>query len=216
MSQYLSQTRIEEPVLLEPTDISFLRERIFETETQVENLEAQISELTRQRDSKLVELALFRNILSPVRRIPAEILSELFELACLPRDGIFHSKHTLVSYTYNLSSVCAAWRQIAHTIPRLWSKLCFDYGRHRKASMTDIECVGEWVNRSRGLPLDVYLSLSLKSDSTQFLEKILDFRHRIRTLNVAGYAGIIPCALPSTALFVSSVRRSHSFDQGRF
>ncbi|KAE9407223.1 hypothetical protein BT96DRAFT_150561 [Gymnopus androsaceus JB14] len=82
MSQYLSQNRIEEPIWLEPTELAFLRE-------QAESLEAQISELTRQTDAKLAELATFRNILSPVRRIPVEILSKIFQLACHPKRWYF-------------------------------------------------------------------------------------------------------------------------------
>ncbi|KAE9407265.1 hypothetical protein BT96DRAFT_748924, partial [Gymnopus androsaceus JB14] len=89
-------------------------------EAQVKSLEAQISELTRQKDAKLVELVSFRNILPPIHRIPAEILSNIFELACLPEDGIFQSKHTIVLYTHNLSSVCALWRKVALATPRLW------------------------------------------------------------------------------------------------
>ncbi|KAE9407180.1 hypothetical protein BT96DRAFT_1014292 [Gymnopus androsaceus JB14] len=213
MSQYLLEDRIEEPVWLEPIDISFLRERISETETQVESLQnqmsevkraheayieeqitlepnevsflesrmsesetqAQISELTRQRDMKLVELASFRNILSPVRRIPVEILSEILELACLPEDGIFHSKHTIVLYTNNLSSLCFE-----------------DDNTNVKPVTTTVEWVKEWTHRSRGLLLDVYLSLSMESylRSTQLLEQILSLRHRIRTLDVAGYSGL--------------------------
>ncbi|KAE9407251.1 DEAD-domain-containing protein [Gymnopus androsaceus JB14] len=156
------------------SELSFLRE-------QVESLEAQISELTRQRDAKLIELASFRNILSPIRRIPVEILSEIFELARLPDNGIFHSKHTIVSYTHNLSSVCAAWRKFALTTPQLWSKLCVNAD---KRIATTVEWVKEWIDRSRGLLLDVYLFIG--SQSRQVLVQILDFRHRIRTLHVAG------------------------------
>ncbi|KAE9407239.1 hypothetical protein BT96DRAFT_150934 [Gymnopus androsaceus JB14] len=186
MSQYLSQNRIEEPIWLEPIEISFLQKKISETESQVESLEAQISELTCQRDSKLVELASFRNIIAPIRRIPMEILSEIFELAHLPNDGIFHSKHDIVLYTHNFSSVCAAWRKVALATPRLWSKLCFHEGYKSKPFESKAEQVKEWINRSRGLPLDVYLCF-YREASSSFLEQILNYCHRIRTLDVAGY-----------------------------
>ncbi|KAE9399816.1 hypothetical protein BT96DRAFT_939133 [Gymnopus androsaceus JB14] len=92
MARYLSKHRIESPICLEPNDVSFLRTRLSETETKVESLENQISELTRQKDAKLVDIASFRNILAPVRRIPLEILSEIFKLAlCLPNENIFWS-----------------------------------------------------------------------------------------------------------------------------
>ncbi|KAE9407295.1 hypothetical protein BT96DRAFT_153141 [Gymnopus androsaceus JB14] len=191
MAQYLSQNRIEEPIWLEPVEITFLRMRMSEIHCDLSRyaeivqansfLEAQISsELRLQRDAKFVELASIRNILSPVRRIPVEILSEIFELARLPEDGIFHSNHTIVLYTYNVSSVCAAWRKTALATPRLWSKLCFDWEIYTKTVATKVEWVKEWIDRSQSLPLDVYLSLRLGSASGQFLEHILDCHHRIR------------------------------------
>ncbi|KAE9407245.1 hypothetical protein BT96DRAFT_986851 [Gymnopus androsaceus JB14] len=57
MAQSLSQPRIEGSVTLEPTDISFLRARIFDAETQVESLDSHIFELTHQRAAKLAEIA---------------------------------------------------------------------------------------------------------------------------------------------------------------
>ncbi|KAE9407240.1 hypothetical protein BT96DRAFT_986846 [Gymnopus androsaceus JB14] len=191
-----SQNRIEEPIWLEPTELSFLQKKISETEAQVESLqsqmseakrahEAQISDLMRQKDAKLVELASFRNILSPVRRIPVEILSEIFQLTCLPEDGILDSGHDIVLYTYNLSSVCAAWKKVAHATPQLWSKLCVSDRRPLKVTAS-IEWVEERFNRSGSLPLDVYLSL-FREASAQFLGRILEYRHRIRTSDVTGY-----------------------------
>ncbi|KAE9404876.1 hypothetical protein BT96DRAFT_972896 [Gymnopus androsaceus JB14] len=107
LAQYLSQRRIEGPIWLEPTDISFLRARISDVEGQVENLESQVSELTRQKDAKLVEIASLKNLLSPIRRVPPEILSEIFELACLPEEGKSMYEHDIVQYTSILCSVIA-------------------------------------------------------------------------------------------------------------
>ncbi|KAE9407220.1 hypothetical protein BT96DRAFT_150514 [Gymnopus androsaceus JB14] len=120
-----------------------------------------------------------------------EILSEIFELACLPEDGVFHSSLTMVFYTHSLSSVCAAWRKVALATPQLWSKLCINDGIK---VLADVEWVKKWANRSRSLPLDVYVSLC-RDASLQLLEQILECRHRIRTLDVAGDPR------PYTALF---------------
>ncbi|KAE9401077.1 hypothetical protein BT96DRAFT_992434 [Gymnopus androsaceus JB14] len=77
MSRYISQPRIEEPIWLDQEDLSFLHARISEAEIQLESLEnqmnelkrvyeAQISELMPQKDAKLVEIASYRNICSPM------------------------------------------------------------------------------------------------------------------------------------------------------
>ncbi|KAE9386718.1 hypothetical protein BT96DRAFT_757706, partial [Gymnopus androsaceus JB14] len=79
-----------------------------------------ISELTRETNAKLVELALFRNILSPVRRVPLKILSEIFVLVCSPEHGIFMPFDDIIKDTCVISGVCVAWRKAAHATPRLW------------------------------------------------------------------------------------------------
>ncbi|KAE9401971.1 hypothetical protein BT96DRAFT_918561, partial [Gymnopus androsaceus JB14] len=103
MAQYLSQSRIEGPIWLEPDDISLLQTRLSEAGTHVEALEKQISELTRQKDAKLVEVASFRNLLSPIRRIPVEILSEILELSCLPNDGNLTADYDIIRYASMVS-----------------------------------------------------------------------------------------------------------------
>ncbi|KAE9404860.1 hypothetical protein BT96DRAFT_397355 [Gymnopus androsaceus JB14] len=106
MAQYLSQ-RIEGPIWLEPTDISFLRARISDVETQVEKLQSQISELTHQKDAKLVEIASLENVLSPIRRVPPEIISEIFDLHVFLKRG---SRCTsIVSLNTRLFSALCAW-----------------------------------------------------------------------------------------------------------
>ncbi|KAE9405913.1 hypothetical protein BT96DRAFT_987893 [Gymnopus androsaceus JB14] len=129
MAQYL-QSRIEVPVWLEPNDISFLRTRISEAETLVQTFEsrmdelrAQISELSRQKDAKLVEIASLRNVLAPVRRLPLEILSENI------RAG------------FRISPVTA------HAAPPLWSTLRIDMEAHILGS--GYTWVNDWFTRSQ-------------------------------------------------------------------
>ncbi|KAE9403153.1 hypothetical protein BT96DRAFT_973913 [Gymnopus androsaceus JB14] len=186
MAQYLSQPRIEGPIWLEPNDISFLQ-------TRFEALEKQISELpTRQKDAKLVEVASLRNILSPIRRIPLEVLSDILELSCIPKDGNFTAGHDIIRYTSMLSRVCVAWRKAAHSNPRMWTKLCLS-PYHWKVFLGEVIQIKEWLTRSRGLPLELHLELfrGQKDEhrihrTTQFLECILDFRRQIRLIDVSG------------------------------
>ncbi|KAE9404867.1 hypothetical protein BT96DRAFT_916546 [Gymnopus androsaceus JB14] len=205
MAQYLSQ-RIEGPIWLEPTDISFLRARISDVETQVEKLQSQISELTHQKDAKLVEIASLENVLSPIRRVPPEIISEIFELACLPEEGKSMYEHSIAQYTSILCAVCVAWRKVAHATPRLWSELCLSL-KGRKPVIPELGWVKEWIHRSQGLPLDLYLNFDTRSGispaiSSQFMENILGFSHKIRLLNLEGHISFfIPLfSLPRSSL----------------
>ncbi|KAE9387109.1 hypothetical protein BT96DRAFT_756711, partial [Gymnopus androsaceus JB14] len=79
-----------------------------------------VSELTRRKDALLIDIASVRNLLSPIRRVPVEILSEIFELSCLPDNGIVTASHDIVRRTTTLSKVCVAWRNASISTPRLW------------------------------------------------------------------------------------------------
>lgn len=187
MAQYLSQSRLEGPVWLEPTDIAFFQARMADVEAQVQSLDIQISELTRQKDAKLAEIATLKNMLSPVRRIPIEILSEIFRLSCLPEKGISMFEHSIVDYMSTLSTVCVAWRNTAHATPQLWSSLSLSLSKPHKPLMGEVGWVSNWMNRSQGLPVDLYLDLmtrGLKAD--QFLELAFSFGHKLRLLNLKG------------------------------
>ena len=127
MSRYLSQARIEEPIWLEPMDISILQNRVIEMEMQVGSFESQMRELEsaykaqisdaesiykarideciRKKDVALMEISSLRNVLSPVRRVPLEILSENYQLAYDPFDA--------ARYIFTICTVCVAWRKAA-------------------------------------------------------------------------------------------------------
>ncbi|KAE9408776.1 hypothetical protein BT96DRAFT_913889 [Gymnopus androsaceus JB14] len=184
MSQYLSQTRIEEQIWLEPSDIFLLRNRIFEAESQLESLESQISELTRQRDAKLVDIAACRNVLSPIRRVPLEILAEIFDLSCRPK--VYYAGHNIIRSTSVLSRVCVAWRNAAHATPRLWSNLCISASNHPKVFNGQFGWLKEWVDRCQGRSLDLYLDLRADKSPELFFHSILRFSHKIRLLNISG------------------------------
>ncbi|KAE9404463.1 hypothetical protein BT96DRAFT_916811 [Gymnopus androsaceus JB14] len=154
MAQYL-QSRIKDPIWLEPNEISFLRMRISEEEALVQTFEsrmdelrAQISELMRQKDAKLVEIASLRNVLAPVRRVPLEILLDIFELVLEPRQW----ETNTVSHLFRLSSVCVAWRKATHATPQFWSTLRISIKDQ------DYTCVSDWITRCQMVPVNLYLN----------------------------------------------------------
>ncbi|KAE9408790.1 hypothetical protein BT96DRAFT_913896 [Gymnopus androsaceus JB14] len=183
MSQYLSQTRIEEPTWFEADDILFLRNRISEAETQLESLDGQID----QRDAKLVDIAACQNVLSPIGRVPLEILGEIFCLSCSP-DYIWRASHNIIHYTSILSCVCVAWRKAANATPQLWSTLCLNAENNRTLH-GQFGWLEKWVDRCQGHSLDLYLALpeGKSRNGEELFHSILRFSHKIRVLNVSGY-----------------------------
>ena len=83
-----------------------------------------------------------RNELSPISRLPAEILCNIFSLI---EDNIFSSGRSPKSWT-NFSRVSQHWRSTALSAPELWSKIPLSYPHRRHA--TFLPKVKFWENSS--------------------------------------------------------------------
>ncbi|KAJ3743959.1 hypothetical protein DFH05DRAFT_1446353 [Lentinula detonsa] len=211
---------IEDSIELKSNNLAQIQSRISAAERQVEGIEeqmeklrsaydAQISELRRQRDAKALEIASHKNLLSPVHQLPIEVLSKIFELSCSP-DADIAPEHDIIRRTFVLSKICVHWRKVAHDTPRIWSRLCLSESQHLKAITGDVVWVGEWLSRSRGLPIELHLNFlnpySRRQDITRGMYKLLQHalthRHRIQILNLSGNMN---CFLPIFRLPPSSL-----------
>ncbi|KAF9064940.1 hypothetical protein BDP27DRAFT_1366834 [Rhodocollybia butyracea] len=204
MAKYLSQ-RIEGPIWLDKDEIFVLKAKISDAETEMENLKTSKSDLTLQCRKDEVEK--LKNILSPIRRVPLDILSEILILSCCddsfgdrPKD-IFHM---VVRYTpLVLASVCLAWKIAAHDTPRIWSILYLHVGDTRGK---DRAWVQMWLSRSRGIPLELHLQYHggykyfPLERAREIMDTILEFCHQIQILHFSGRPeAIVPLfRLPSS------------------
>ena len=126
---------------LKPELAAFLQNNDVHSESAMlevtESLKAPLSELQKveaeiQRLGELMETMKMKGqniqkiindyniILSPVRRLPADVLHEIF-FHCLPT---LHNP--IVKYSESpllLTRICSSWRAIALTSPRIWSKV---------------------------------------------------------------------------------------------
>ncbi|KAF9073626.1 hypothetical protein BDP27DRAFT_287635 [Rhodocollybia butyracea] len=218
---YLSQPRIEEQVHLEPNDLLYYLHLISEKEAQVQSFDGQIeelgrahkarvSELKRQKDEYLIEISVLRNLCTPIRRIPLEILTKILEFSCLPpRDSLLRH-YDIISTIATVSNVCVVWKRAAAANPKLWSVFCFDTISHSNL-LKDIGWAREWFARSGSVPLDVHLELrSFEFSTTPLLECILELHHRIRVLEIAGAIGkfrpLLSSPLPFPLLEIFFIR----------
>lgn len=82
--------------------------------------------LDNQRDSVVQEVDKMNGMLSPLRRLPADILGEIF-LACREK----HSPHTFLEtnsldtrdFPWVLVRVCSRWRSVGNSLRALWSSI---------------------------------------------------------------------------------------------
>lgn len=192
MAQYVSSDIIV-PTWPKEDEIFFLQTQLCELEAQAELLGRNIYAMNPlYRDPEMLpflsqEITLRENTLSPICRVPPEILSRIFELSCIPDEGYKPNSKICVEI-YTLSSVCMAWRIAAHATSSIWTKICVDCDDRLQHNLLN-GGMDKWVARSRGRPLDFYLHLSDGNESTKvarFMRHILDFRLQIRSLYLKG------------------------------
>jgi hypothetical protein len=132
-----------------------------------------------------------QSLLSPIRRLPNEILSEVFGRCATP--NIISTAPVFKNTVHGLriASVCSYWRTIALLTPRLWSKLglvCYTQegeGNTSFHSEHDIKLLEFLFCKSQQRPLDVVLSI--KGPGSEFslvLKLLLAEAHRWRTLKI--------------------------------
>ncbi|KAF5381412.1 hypothetical protein D9757_009071 [Collybiopsis confluens] len=131
-------------------DISAYEEEIRKTRRVLLQLEEARDSLVAYRNEKL-------SLLSPVRKLPTELLEQIFSSAC--GYGLKLHRSRIQTMTIDLSQVCSYWRAIVQSSPRLWSGLWIDlsiYSGHE--AMTKMILL--YLERSWDAPLQILLTAS--------------------------------------------------------
>ncbi|KAJ7051850.1 hypothetical protein C8F01DRAFT_1173098 [Mycena amicta] len=124
------------------TPSSELRSQIAEAETRIADLERQLTELRAHETRLKAELGA---IVYPILTIPAEITAEILcHVASSCRN----------EWLLAATSVCALWRSIALSTPRLWNVFNNCPGRGRPYRIPT-PLLQRWLPRSGRLPLNL-------------------------------------------------------------
>ncbi|KAJ7511157.1 hypothetical protein B0H11DRAFT_867379 [Mycena galericulata] len=104
-----------------------------------------------------------RSLFSPIRRVPPEILLEIFELCSPPRHRFeggwfgnpyltYPTDRIFMKKLQRLTKVCSRWRQLAIGTPSLWTKieLVLDRWSDRRTQL-----LSSFLERSASLPLTI-------------------------------------------------------------
>ncbi|KAJ7366381.1 hypothetical protein DFH08DRAFT_948413 [Mycena albidolilacea] len=115
---------------------------IEESESKIASLES--LEL-REREHACV--AALRYLVSPIRTLPAELLSEIF--------GLTIHDDTHIKDAFRVSQVCSDWRRVAHCTPELWN-------RNFRVDLASVDSdefyadgLKDWLARSAPLPVPI-------------------------------------------------------------
>ncbi|KAJ3737686.1 hypothetical protein DFJ43DRAFT_1163500 [Lentinula guzmanii] len=155
---------------------------------EAKRLEDQISQLKYQLKLKHQDLAAMYNISAPIRRLPFELLSNIFYEYCFLKETKPIVSRKSSKPQLLISQICFTWRKVAFGTPRLWSELGISLGRRSGISVHDTMMVHSWLRRSGALFLNVSI-VQHHRNSQLFSEilpnQLLPFCNRLGSLSLA-------------------------------
>ncbi|KAK7054858.1 hypothetical protein VNI00_003321 [Paramarasmius palmivorus] len=139
--------------------LSYLEEELLELERceeEIERVGEALAELLKQRRTLLNKIERRRSWMAPIRKLPVEVLEEIFAIHCL-----FESQYSLdvspntsrpnIAPTLNLAQVSHHWRHIVNSSPRLWSTIRIDVS----VKVDMVSLLGHYLSNSKEYPLDL-------------------------------------------------------------
>ncbi|KAK7462904.1 hypothetical protein VKT23_007483 [Stygiomarasmius scandens] len=185
VEQVLSGKLIREPNFLSSIAVSHLRELGKEEEAEINNLDNEIRALQNCLNARTSKLALIKHALAPVRTLPLEIISLIFQHYVQYR--VYHDWELNSRYykylppAVLLSHVCSAWRRILLHLPSIWTYIPV-YAIPSRQALPERDILASWLSHSDPLCVDV----NINSHST---ENFLEFT----------FPSYLDCLLPSSA-----------------
>lgn len=156
-----------------------------------------VRQLTKEREALQTYATEHTALLTPARRVPADIWSEIF-MHCLPAtealtdsQTIKHANHDeLLSFGPRVAPalllrICKDWTAIALSSPRLWSTIDLRVSSHFLQFTPTL--VQTWLKQSRQTPLNVILSNIPTTDAffqSPPVRKVLEQSHRWRRVDL--------------------------------
>ncbi|KAJ7291342.1 hypothetical protein C8J57DRAFT_1491835 [Mycena rebaudengoi] len=115
-------------------EIPVIRDIIADEQSRLLDLDAQIAALRKileplvnERNITADKILRHQSIFSAARRIPPEILGEIF-LSTLPaQEAMWHKTSAVSSSPWLVGRICSRWRKIALALPELWTTVSIDH-----------------------------------------------------------------------------------------
>ncbi|KAJ7879211.1 hypothetical protein B0H14DRAFT_2709652 [Mycena olivaceomarginata] len=116
----------------------------------IEAVQLLLYELSADCESLCEEIETHKATLSPIRRMPPELLSLIFACASQPT---LHDRRDTAPWA--ASQVSRRWRAIALSQPSLWTSIDLDFGWIKDGQTRTIYRLEAHLKRSGNLPLDI-------------------------------------------------------------
>ncbi|KAF8150224.1 hypothetical protein B0H34DRAFT_180458 [Crassisporium funariophilum] len=157
-------------------------------ETRMEAMRSMLKQLELEHEVLLCAIQRYRALLSPMRRIPIDILQEVFTY-CVPSEH--NASMCAEEAPILLTQVCSSWRQIALRTPRLWATIHIAITPKAQGSNFDpddakyplmanhlsalrLAAVHKWLRRTGAAPLFISLDDLEASPAHRYDSKLLN------------------------------------------
>ncbi|KAK0491702.1 hypothetical protein EDD18DRAFT_539348 [Armillaria luteobubalina] len=135
-------------------------DRVVELDSFIDSTTSLLRYLTKDRNQALENQANAKKILSPCRRLPPELLSEIF-IWCSSLYGRYRRSLDPRALHWTLSRVCRKWRSVAIGTPEIWSHIILDFRDDWFLNGSRIHgaafMLGILLDRARPCDLDVFI-----------------------------------------------------------
>lgn len=196
-------------------------------ESRLAELDRELERLKRERSEYASDLRKHKSIVGPIRRVPPEIVREIFllvldldfdfELEC-HRD--FPHAPSRNEAPLLLGHICSTWRQVCIEFPRLWNRIIVSFNSENHHRM--VHLVKIWLNRAQSLPLSLVVRPGHKTEVnhlSQMIDILLPYFPQLKRLYIDLVDGFIPClgnSHPSMPVFEHlSVSLKMNMTEGR-
>lgn len=164
--------------------ISQTEQDIYLIYEDIDRLEGVLSSLVRKLGALEQHLQTHKNLLSPIQKLPVEILSEIFLCVHDPFSWHIHDDLSLLKTAMLPGQVCHSWRTVALTTPELWSSIILPITRRMPTSI--FKLTSTRLERSGGSPLSLAINgaLTEHGDIHPLLDTIAAASHRWKHIDL--------------------------------
>jgi len=143
--------------------ISNSKRDIRNCELEINKLKAAMVVLENKRNEMKKTANQLQSLLSPIHRLPPEMLSSIFMFCC--EKNTF--KPNRMPAVFKLSVVGRRWREIVISRPHLWESLSVPYWRWRRQQQSMLKnCTELFISQSKAFPLVVEIDF-IESDDDE-------------------------------------------------
>ncbi|KAJ7761975.1 hypothetical protein DFH07DRAFT_814744 [Mycena maculata] len=128
-------------------------------DADIEGARTVLKGLLTERDQTHDVLEAHKALLSPIRRIPPEVLGEIFT-HCLPKDPFIEA--SVAHCPLLLTQISSSWRSVALATPALWTSLAVNLSI--TSCLPKLSLIQTWIARSGSCPLSFHIAESIQKD----------------------------------------------------